>query len=225
MSAPRSLCRVVIVQTGVWWAICFWHATSIAQAPKLNPLDPLESAVLHIRSLVIFGVAAFLTWLPGLAADSPPPVAIGSPAPSFKLQDQNGKWHTLDEYRGKWLVLYFYPRDQTPGCTTEACEFRDDVFAFRAANAVIVGISVDDVESHKKFESKHGLPFTLLADSTKETTKAYGSLMMLIRFAKRDTFLIDPNGRIAKIYRGVDPEGHSKAVLAEIKKQELDIRR
>jgi thioredoxin-dependent peroxiredoxin len=194
----------------------FWHATSIAQATKLNALDPLESAVLHIRSLVILVVTASLTWLPGFAADSPPPVGISSPAPSFKLQDQNGRWHTLDEYKGKWLVLYFYPRDQTPGCTTEACEFRDNVFAFRAANAVIVGISVDDVESHKRFESKHGLPFTLLADPSKDTTKAYGSLMMLMRFAKRDTFLIDPTGRIAKIYRGVDPEGHSKAVLAEI---------
>ncbi len=147
-------------------------------------------------------------------------LAIGTPAPGFKLQDQNGQWHTLDEYKGKWLVLYFYPKDQTPGCTTEACEFRDNVFAFRDANAVIVGISIDDVESHKKFETKHSLPFTLLADHTKETTKAYGVLkkyMGLAELAKRETFLIDPTGHIAKIYRDVDPKGHSEAVLADIK--------
>jgi peroxiredoxin Q/BCP len=147
-------------------------------------------------------------------------LTAGSTAPAFKLQDQNGQWHTLDEYKGKWVTLYFYPKDQTPGCTTEACEFRDNVFAFRDANAVIVGISVDDVQSHKKFESKHGLPFTLLADPTKETTKAYGVLkkfMGTMELAKRETFLIDPNGRIAKIYRDVDPKGHSEAVLADIK--------
>jgi peroxiredoxin Q/BCP len=170
-----------------------------------------------IRSLVMPIATAWLAFLlTACAADSAPALSVGSPAPAFKLQDQNGQWHSLSEYQGKWLALYFYPKDQTPGCTTEACEFRDNVFAFRDANAVIVGISVDDVESHKKFENKHGLPFTLLADPTKETTKAYGSLMTLMRFAKRDTYLIDPNGRIAKIYRGVEPEGHSKAVLADI---------
>ena len=157
----------------------------------------------------------------GLAtAADVPPLVPGAPAPAFKLQDQNGQWHTLEEYRGKWLTLYFYPKDQTPGCTTEACEFRDNVFAFRDANAVIVGISVDDVDSHKKFESKHSLPFTLLADPTKETTRAYGVLkryMGLAELAKRETFLVDPNGRIARIYRDVDPKGHSQAVLADIK--------
>jgi thioredoxin-dependent peroxiredoxin len=171
-------------------------------------------------SLIALGLmlgSTLLLWLaPGFAADTAVP-KIGDPAPAFKLQDQNGQWHTLAEYKGKWVTLYFYPRDQTPGCTTEACEFRDNVFAFRDANAVIVGISVDDVESHKKFEAKHGLPFTLLADPTKETTKAYGALMMLVHFAKRETFLVDPEGRIAKIYHDVEPKGHSEAVLADIK--------
>jgi len=154
------------------------------------------------------------------AARAQAPLAIGQPAPKFKLQDQNGQWRTLDEYRGKWLVLYFYPKDQTPGCTTEACEFRDNVFAFRDANAVIVGVSVDNVESHKQFESKYSLPFTLLADSNKEVTRAYGVLkryMGLAELAKRETFLIDPEGKIAKIYRDVEPKGHSQAVLADIK--------
>ena len=155
----------------------------------------------------------------GIAHGQTPP-AMGAQAPAFKLQDQNGQWHSLDEYKGKGLVLYFYPTDQTPGCTAEACEFRDNVFAFRDANAVIVGVSVDDVDSHKKFEAKHGLPFTLLADPTKEMTKSYGVLkkyMGTMELARRETFLIDPNGKIVKIYRDVEPKGHSVAVLADIK--------
>ncbi len=176
--------------------------------------------------IIAISLVTMLSWFAPLHAAGTPAatLGIGSPAPAFRLQDQNGQWHTLDEYQGKWLTLYFYPKDQTPGCTTQACEFRDNIFAFREANAVIVGISVDDVASHKKFESKHGLPFTLLADPTKETTKAYGVLkkfMLTVELAKRDTFLIDPSGRIAKIYRDVDPKGHSQAVLADIKKQTL----
>lgn len=151
------------------------------------------------------------------AADSP---VVGSMAPAFKLQDQNGQWHTLDEYKGKWLALYFYPKDNTPGCTTQACEFRDNVFAFRDAGAVIVGISLDDIASHKKFAEEHGLPFTLLADPTKQTAKAYGVLtkmMGIMEVAQRDTFLIDPTGKIVKHYVRVDPKGHSQIVLADIK--------
>lgn len=145
---------------------------------------------------------------------------LGSAAPEFKLQDQNGKTHELKDYRGKWVTLYFYPKDQTPGCTTQACEFRDNIFAYREAGAVILGVSVDDVESHKKFAAKHGLPFPLLADSTRETAKKYGvlkSYLGTMELAKRDTFLIDPNGRIVKHYADVDPKGHSKIVLDDIK--------
>lgn len=166
-------------------------------------------------SLFALSVVAFFN--AGQAADS---LKAGDAAPNFKLQDQNGQWHTLDEYRGKWLALYFYPKDNTPGCTTQACEFRDNIFAFRDAGAVIVGISVDDVASHKKFQEEHGLPFTLLADSTKETAKAYGVLkkfMGVMEAAQRDTFLIDPNGKIAKHYVSVDPKGHSQVVLQDIK--------
>jgi thioredoxin-dependent peroxiredoxin len=149
-------------------------------------------------------------------ADGP---SLGAAAPDFKLQDQNGKWQQLKDYRGKWVALYFYPKDQTPGCTTQACEFRDNVFAFREANAQILGISVDDVESHKKFSEKHGLPFPILADSTKETAKKYGALKSYfgMELAKRDTFLIDPEGRIVKRYVEVDPKGHSLVVLKDIK--------
>ena len=93
------------------------------------------------------------------------PLMEGSDAPAFNLQDQNGDWHTLEEYRGQWLAIYFYPKDDTPGCTTEACSFRDNIYAFKAIGAAVVGISVDDVESHKEFSEKFKIPFTLLADS------------------------------------------------------------
>lgn len=154
------------------------------------------------------------------AAYAANPPTIGSMAPNFKLQDQTGQWRTLEDYRGKWLALYFYPKDSTPGCTTQACEFRDNIFAFRDANAVIVGVSVDDVASHKKFQEEHGLPFTLLADPTKQTAKAYGVLkkfMGVMEAAQRDTFLIDPNGKIVKHYVDVNPKGHSQVVLQDIK--------
>jgi len=144
---------------------------------------------------------------------------VGQPAPAFKLQDQDGKWHSLADYKGKWVAIYFYPKDDTPGCTTQACSFRDNVFAFNKEGAVIVGISVDDVASHKKFAEKHGLPFTLLADADKTVAKSYGVLKNygVMEVARRDTFIIDPEGRIAKHYESVDPEGHSKVVLEDIK--------
>lgn len=145
---------------------------------------------------------------------------VGSAAPDFRLQDQNGKWQKLSDYRGKWVALYFYPKDQTPGCTTQACEFRDNIFAFRELNAQILGISVDDVESHKKFAEKHSLPFPILADSKKATTKQYGvlkSYLGALELARRETFLIDPEGRIVKRYADVEPKGHSQEVLKDIK--------
>src|SRR5215207_9790511 len=133
----------------------------------------------RIRSLRYLLLPLLVAWLASASADGAAP-AVGSAAPEFKLQDQNGKWHELKDYRGKWVALYFYPKDQTPGCTTQACEFRDNIFAFRDANAVIVGVSVDDVDSHKKFEAKNNLPFTLLADPTKQTAKTYGVLKKFI---------------------------------------------
>src|ERR1700681_4331880 len=150
------------------------------------------------------------------SAEFPAAPEVGMTAPAFRLQDQAGAWHDSSEYRGKWLVLYFYPKDDTPGCTTQACEFRDNIFAFKKLGAVIVGISVDDVVSHKQFAEEHALPFTLLADSTKETAKAYGALrraLGIMEIAARETFIIDPQGRIAKHYTAVDPKGHSQAVL------------
>jgi thioredoxin-dependent peroxiredoxin len=171
----------------------------------------------RFRSIRYLTFAVLLAWLGAAWAEGP---ALGSPAPEFKLQDQNGKWHSLKDYRGKWVALYFYPKDQTPGCTTQACEFRDNIFAFKDAGAQILGVSVDDVESHKAFSEKHSLPFPILADSTKETTKEYGvlkSYLGTLELAKRDTFLIDPQGRIVKHYSDVDPKGHSQIVLNDIK--------
>lgn len=154
--------------------------------------------------------------MPLPAADAP---VVGADAPSFKLQDQNGDWHTLEDYRGQWLAVYFYPRDDTPGCTTEACNFRDNIYAFRAIGAAVVGISVDDVESHKEFSDKYKLPFVLLADENHETASAYGVLRdyKLIKIASRQSFLVNPQGKIAKHYADVDPDTHTDEVLADIK--------
>jgi peroxiredoxin Q/BCP len=146
--------------------------------------------------------------------------AVGETAPAFTLPDQSGKPVSLNDYRGKWVVLYFYPKDGTPGCTTEACEFRDNVFAFRNAGATILGISVDDVASHGKFATENHLPFTLLADSEKTVARQYGVLhrmLGLMELARRETFIVDPDGRVAKHYREVDPGSHSKQVIADLK--------
>ena len=168
------------------------------------------------RTSLLF--AGFLL-MTGIAAAAGAP-EVGALAPAFKLQDQTGKWHSLSDYKGHWVALYFYPKDDTPGCTTQACSFRDNVFAFKKENAVILGISVDDVASHKAFAEKHGLPFTLLADPDKAVTKEYGVLktyMGVMEMARRDTFLIDPDGKVAKHYESVEPEGHSQVVLDVIK--------
>ena len=168
------------------------------------------------RTSLLFAGFLLMTGI-AVAAGTP---EVGALAPAFKLQDQAGKWHSLSDYKGHWVALYFYPKDDTPGCTTQACSFRDNVFAFKKENAVILGISVDDVASHKAFAEKHGLPFTLLADPDKAVTREYGVLktyMGVMEMARRDTFLIDPDGKVAKHYESVEPEGHSQVVLDDIK--------
>lgn len=149
------------------------------------------------------------------AGESP---AVGAAAPDFRLQDQNGEWHELGDYRGQWLAVYFYPKDDTPGCTTEACNFRDNIYQFQAIDAAVVGISVDDVESHKAFATKYKLPFTLLADEGGAVSDRYGVLrdFKLTKIASRQSFLVDPEGNVAKHYADVDPETHTQDVLADI---------
>jgi peroxiredoxin Q/BCP len=146
-------------------------------------------------------------------------IAVGQTPPDFRLQDQNGQWHTLAQHRGKWIALYFYPKDDTPGCTKEACAFRDNIFAFESAGAIILGVSLDDVKSHEEFAKKYSLPFPLLADTDGQVAKQYGVLNNIAGFklAKRQSFLIAPDGRLVKHYEKVDPEKHSAEVLADLK--------
>lgn len=169
---------------------------------------------LSLAALSICAIALSFTSI-GIASEQP---LLGSPAPEFELPDQEGQLHSLEDYRNQWVVLYFYPKDETPGCTTEACEFRDNIFAFRDLNAQILGVSLDDVASHKAFAENHGLPFPLLADPDGDAATAYGvkTRMFGMTVAKRQTFIIGPDGAIAKHYEKVNPNEHSAQVLADL---------
>lgn len=144
----------------------------------------------------------------------------GYAAPEFQLNDQNGTAHSLDQYRGQWVVLYFYPKNDTPGCTKQACAFRDDYKVINAHDTQVLGISVDTSESHAEFAEKYNLPFPLLADKQGHVAKRYQALTSLgfIKFAKRHTFIIDPSGIIKMIYRKVDVTTHSEQIIADLKK-------
>jgi peroxiredoxin Q/BCP len=139
----------------------------------------------------------------------------GQPAPNVSLPSQDGTPVSLSQFHGKWVVLYFYPKDNTPGCTIEAHNFQRDLAKYEQANAVIVGVSVDTTDSHKDFCAKQGLTFKLLADPDKKVVEAYGSLRPN-GMALRNTFLIDPDGKIAKVWTGVKPDPHSEEVLAAL---------
>lgn len=149
-------------------------------------------------------------------------IEAGQTAPDFELPDEKGKVHRLSDYRGQAVVLYFYPKDDTPGCTKEACNFRDDFSAYREAGVTILGVSADDEKSHAKFIDKYELPFTLLADTAKEVVNLYGVWGKKKMFGKeyegvfRRTFLIDKDGKVAKVFEKVKPEGHSGEVLAAV---------
>jgi peroxiredoxin Q/BCP len=144
--------------------------------------------------------------------------AIGTEAPDFSLPSQDGSSVSLKDYRGKWVVLYFYPKDQTHGCTIEAHNFQRDQAQFAQKNAVVLGVSVDSVDSHKEFCTKEGLNFKLLADTEKKVSAEYGSLTNLgiVKFASRHTFIIDPQGKIVRSYTSVSPNGHSAEVLTAL---------
>lgn len=149
------------------------------------------------------------------AADLP---SVGQVAPDFALQDQSGQTQKLSSYRGKWVVLYFYPKDDTPHCTTEACQFRDDIVQIHALGAEVLGVSVDDTDSHAAFASKHSLSFPLLADKGGVVAAQYGSIsdFLLIKFAKRNTFIINPQGQIAKVYTAVEAKNHAQIVVHDL---------
>jgi thioredoxin-dependent peroxiredoxin len=146
----------------------------------------------------------------------------GKPAPDFELQSDTGETVRLSDFRGKQVVLYFYPKDDTPGCTTEACEFRDAYDVYRERGIEILGVSPDDVTSHEKFKSKYQLPFTLLADPDHKTAEAYGVWGERTFAGKtylgvnRSTFLIDEDGNVARAMLGIKPAGHAAAVLEEL---------
>jgi peroxiredoxin Q/BCP len=167
--------------------------------------------------LVVLVVIVLVMLVPRLLSRGVAPAA-GSAAPDFTLPSQEGTSVSLKDYRGKWVVLYFYPKDQTPGCSREAHNFQVDQPKFAERNAVVLGVSLDSVDSHKKFCAKEGLNFKLLADTEHKVTDSYGSLTNLgvVKFAARHTFLIDPNGKVAKAYTSVDPVKHSAEVLAEL---------
>ena len=146
-------------------------------------------------------------------------LAFGAHGRQSEFARKKIDWHKLEDYRGSWLAVYFYPKDDTPGCTTEACNFRDNIYAFKAIDAAVVGISVDDVESHQKFSEKYKLPFVILADEEGTTAEAYGVLRdwKLIQIASRQSFLVDPDGVLVKHYEEVDPDTHTDEVLADLK--------
>jgi peroxiredoxin Q/BCP len=169
-------------------------------------------------------VVIIVLLVPRLTSGSRAALDVGSAAPDFTLPSQESASVSLKDYRGSWVVLYFYPKDQTAGCTREAHNFQVDQSKYAERHAVVLGVSVDSVESHKKFCAKEGLNFKLLADRDGKVSRAYGSLanLVVVKFAERHTFLIDPSGKVAKAYTSVDPARHSEEVLAALDQMQAE---
>ena len=168
---------------------------------------------MQLKSIITASVMVlFLT----ASSSSIAALKVGDKAPNFALQDQNDMTHNLSDYEGQWIVLYFYPKDDTPGCTTQACDFRDAVKRIIASKAILFGLSLDSVKSHKLFAEKYNLQFSLLADETGEVSELYDSLSSFFKVAKRNTFIVDSEGNIAKIYLSVNPKTHSEMVLNDL---------
>jgi peroxiredoxin Q/BCP len=188
----------------------------------------MPKLTLAVASLVLLagvgyvGARAVAALPAAAAADTDSMPMAGQMAPNFTLPSQEGKPTSLSNFHGKWVVLYFYPKDMTSGCTLEAHNFQQDAPKYDKMNAVIVGVSVDSVDSHKEFCAKDGLAFHLLSDTDKKVVAEYGSLANygVMKFAKRNTFLINPEGKIVKVWTGVDPAHHSADVLAELQADE-----
>ena len=153
------------------------------------------------------------------------PPAVGEPAPDFTLPDAAGRMHRLADYRGRWLVLYFYPKADTPGCTKEACALRDDWAEFERQGVAVLGVSVDGTAAQKAFAEKFALPFPLLSDQGGNIAQAYGSIwdFGVTRFAKRHSFIIDPQGRISKVYLDVQPERHAGELLTDLGRLQVEV--
>jgi len=164
-------------------------------------------------------IAAIVCGLFGMRTPAAGVLSTGDLAPEFELRDQHGEVHRLTDSRGCWTVLYFYPRDDTPGCTNEACSFRDGIETLRGMDVKLFGVSTDSVESHAAFTRKYDLPFPILSDPDGATAKAYGAYRNLgiLSFARRKTFIVDVTGRIAKIYRSVDARRHGAQVITDLR--------
>lgn len=169
-------------------------------------------------------LAPFLVILLGLSpmAMAQITLKVGEKAPNFSLMGNDGRWHTLSDFRGQYVVLYFYPKDETPGCTTEACNFRNDITTIEKEGAQVIGVSVQTVKSHKAFTKKYGLNFLLLADPHHKVVKMYGVYNAKWQMANRVTFILNPQGRIVKIYPKVDPKVHAEQVIAELKSLKMN---
>jgi thioredoxin-dependent peroxiredoxin len=169
------------------------------------------------KLFVLLGILVICASVTVAFAVADPPT-VGSAAPEFSLTTNEGNKADLKDFRGKWVVLYFYPKDFTSGCTLEAHNFQTDLAKYEAAKAVILGVSVDTAESHKSFCAKEGLAFKLLSDSDAKVSDAYGSVMEYngMKLSARNTFIIDPSGKIAKVFLKVKPSGHSDEVLAAL---------
>ena len=172
-----------------------------------------------MRKFGLFSLLAGLVFTVSAAEDMP---QVGQQAPEFILPSQDGTDVSLKDFRGKYVVLYFYPKDNTPGCTVEAHNFQRDLSKYEGDNAVIVGVSVDNSDSHKDFCAKQGLTFKLLADTDKKVVQQYGSMrdIMGLKMASRNTFLINPEGKIVKEWTGVKPANHSEEVLEALNQVE-----
>ena len=170
------------------------------------------------RSLGVLLSLIMLGSVQGADTEKPSQPQAGQPAPEFSLQTGEGSSASLKDFKGKWVVLYFYPKDFTSGCTVEAHNFQRDLAKYQEAGAVILGVSVDTAQSHKEFCAKEGLNFKLLADPELTTVTKYGSVMEHngTKMAARNTFLINPDGKIAKVYTGVNPTTHSEEVLKDL---------
>jgi peroxiredoxin Q/BCP len=180
----------------------------------MNPAPAgIEHNMKRLLSLTVLAISLALA-VPALPAAEIP--AAGAQAPDFTLQSQEGKTVSLKDFRGQWVVLYFYPKDMTPGCTIEAHNFQRDLDQYIAKKAAIVGVSADSVDSHQQFCTKESLTFKLLADPGKAMIGSYGSLAANGAVAARNTFLIDPKGVIRKVYTKVNPNPHSQEVLADL---------
>lgn len=156
--------------------------------------------------------------LVGMALGASGKATVGERAPDFTMVDQDGKSHSLSDYKGQKVVVYFYPKDDTPGCTTEACSIRDDYSTFEKNGIKVFGVSYDDMVSHKKFAEKYDLPFALLSDSDKSVSRAYGTSGLFV--PSRKTFLIDDTGVLRKIYDKVTVTGHGPEIVADFKAME-----